>query len=247
MPPELLFSPFLGQGFLSFSRTPWLLAGLLLHLLGRLVLLPTAPASVLSSAAKLWKWQSTYLARIASALTGIWGVAALYTSPQMREDLMFASSSTAECLIAFSIGVHLAEAVDMVWHKQMCKLLVHHTFVIICFTGALVTGKAVGFAVLSLVTEVSMVFKKTRTIHIVTGVDRASKKFQLNARINLATCAIKVVIITWMYYQSFLFFTILPLAFLLTCNLGLLFVNLWTISLFCQIVVADLVKKNKSQ
>ena len=160
---------------------------------------------------------------------------------------MFTKTSTAECLLAFSIGVHLAEAIDMLWQKQPSKLLIHHVFVILCFTGALITGKAVGFAVLSLVTEVNSVFNKTRIIHVVAGVDRASNKFQLNARINLATFAFRMVIVAWMNHQSFLYFDTLPLAFFLLCNLGLLFVNFWNISVFRQLVVADLlVKKTKA-
>jgi len=246
MQPQLLLSSFLDQDSPSSSPAPWLLIGLLLHFLGGLVLLPPAPASVLSSESRHWKWQNTYLARIAAAITGAWAVAALYTSPEMRDDLMLTSSSSAECLVAFSIGVHLAEAVDMVWHKQPSKLLTHHIFVILCFAGALLTGKAVGFAVLSLVTEVNSVFNKTRIIHVVAGIDRASDEFQLNARINLATFAIRMAIVAWMNHQSFLYFGILPLAFLLPCNLGLLFVNFWNISVFRQLVVADLVKKAKT-
>jgi len=245
--PQLLLSSFLDQES-TFSSSPalWLLVGLLLHFLGGLVLLPQPPASVLSSESRLWKWQNTFMARIAAAITGLWAVAALYASPEMRNDLMLTSSSSAESLVAFSIGVHVAEAVDMVWHKQPSKLLVHHVFVILCFAGALLTGKAVGFAVLSLVTEVNSVFNKTRIIHVVSSIDRASEEFQLNARINLATFAIRMAIVAWMNHQSFLYFGVLPLAFLLPCNLGLLFVNFWNISVFRQLVVADLVKKAKA-
>ena len=245
--PQLLLSSFLDQES-TFSSSPalWLLVGLLLHFLGGLVLLPQPPASVLSSESRLWKWQNTFMARIAAAITGLWAVAALYASPEMRSDLMLTSSTSAESLVAFSIGVHVAEAVDMVWHKQPSKLLVHHVFVILCFAGALLTGKAIGFAVLSLVTEVNSVFNKTRIIHVVSSVDRASEQFQLNARINLATFAIRMAIVAWMNHQSFLYFGVLPLAFLLPCNLGLFFVNFWNISVFRQLVVADLVKKAKA-
>merc|ERR1712241_1312191 len=62
-----------------------------------------------------------------------------------------------------------------------------------------------GFAVLSLVTEVNSVFNKTRIIHVVAGIDRASEEFQLNARINLATFAIQMAIVAWMNHQSFLY------------------------------------------
>ena len=238
-------SSFLNQETSGYLVPLWLFIGLLLHPIGSLVLLPPAPASVTSSAFRQWKWQSTYLERIASALTGIWATAAIYTSSEMRDDLMFTLSSSAECLVAFSIGVHLAEAVNMVRHLELCKLLIHHVFVILCFTGALFTRTAGGFAVLSLTTEVQMVFHKTRRIHIMAGLDRASKKFQLNARINLVTFATRVVILSWMNYQSVLYIGILPLAFLLTCNFGLLFVNFWSISIFNQLVVIDLLKKTK--
>ena len=112
--PQLLLSSFLDQES-TFSSPPalWLLVGLLLHFLGGLVLLPPAPASVLSSASRQWKWQNTYMARIAAAITGAWAVAALYASPEMRDDLMLTSSFSAQCLVAFSIGVHVAEALDM--------------------------------------------------------------------------------------------------------------------------------------
>ena len=103
------------------------------------------------------------------------------------------------------------------------------------------------FLHLSLVTEVNSVFNKTRIIHVVAGIDRASNEFQLNARINLATFAIRMAIVAWMNHQSFLYFDTLLLAFLLPCNLGLLFVNFWNISVFRQLVVADLlVKKTKA-
>merc|ERR1711884_254766 len=106
--PQLLLSSFLDQES-TFSSSPalWLLVGLLL--------LPQPPASVLSSESRLWKWQNTFMARIAAAITGLWAVAALYASPEMRSDLMLTSSTSAESLVAFSIGVHVAEAVDMVW------------------------------------------------------------------------------------------------------------------------------------
>ena len=248
MQPQLLLPSFLDQVSLSPSHpAAWLLCGLLIHHLGGLVLLPPAPASVLSSESRHWKWQNTYLARIAAAITGAWALVSLHASPEMRINLMLTKTSSAECLVAFSIGVHLAEAIDMLWQKQPSKLLIHHVFVILCFTGALLTGKAVGFAVLSLVTEVNSVFNKTRIIHIVAGIDRASNEFQLNARINLATFAIRMVIVAWMNHQSFLYFDTLLLAFLLPCNLGLLFVNFWNISVFRQLVVADLlVKKTKA-
>ena len=242
--PQLLLSPFVDTE--TSSPLLWFFVGLLLHVLGSRVLLPPAPTAVLGSSSRLWKWRNTYMARLAAAVTGAWALLSLYSSPEMRTDLMISSTNSASCLVAFSIGVHLAEAVDMVWNKQPGNLLIHHIFVILCFTGTLITSKAIGFAVLSLVTEVNSVFNKTRIIHVVSGVSRASDEFQKNARINVATFAIRMAIVAWMNHQSFLYFGILPLSFLLPCNLGLLFVNFWNISVFRQLVVADLVKKAKA-
>ena len=80
-------SSFLNQETSGYLVPLWLFIGLLLHPIGSLVLLPPAPASVTSSAFRQWKWQSTYLERIASALTGIWATAAIYTSSEMRQVL----------------------------------------------------------------------------------------------------------------------------------------------------------------
>ena len=162
-----------------------------------------------------------------------------------RADFVYNSTKSAKRLTAFSIGVHLAEALDMVLQGQASKLLVHHLFVITCFASALLTDRAVGFAVLSLVTEVNSVFNKTRIIHLVAGLSRGSDRFQRNAKINLATFVVRMVIVAWMNIQSFLYFKILPLSFLLPCNVGLLFVNLWNVSVFKQLVFADLVSKTQ--
>jgi hypothetical protein len=143
------------------------------------------------------------MTRLTSGISGAWACSTFYNSPEMRADLMLAASPSAACLVAFSVGVHLAESVNMVCHNKPSNLLVHHVFAIICFIGAFLTGKAVGFAVLSLVTEINNVFNKTRILHLVAGVSRVSEKFQNNARINIATFTVRMAIMTWINYQFF--------------------------------------------
>ena len=225
------------------STQSWSMMGALLHILGSFALSASAPSSITCSTSRLAKWRSTSMARVSAAITACWAVGSLLAGRQMRNDLMFNSTKSAKQLTAFSIGVHLAEAVDMVLQGQASKLLVHHLFVITCFTSALLTDRAVGFAVLSLVTEVNSVFNKTRIIHLVAGLPRRSNQFQRNAKINLATFVVRMMIVAWMNLQSFLYFNVLPLSFLLPCNLGLLFVNFWNVSVFKQLVFADLVAK----
>ena len=228
------------------SNQTWSMMGALLHILGSFALSTSAPSSITCSTSRLCKWRSTSMARVSAAITACWAVGSLLASRQMRNDLMFNSTKSAKRLTAFSIGVHLAEALDMVLQAQPSKLLVHHLFVITCFTSALLTDRAVGFAVLSLVTEVNSVFNKTRIIHLVAGLPRRSIQFQRNAKINLATFVVRMLIVAWMNLQSFLYFQVLPLSFLLPCNLGLLFVNFWNVSVFKQLVFADLVAKTQT-
>ena len=227
------------------STQTWSTLGSLLHIIGSLALSASAPNSVTCSTSRLAKWRSTSMARVSAAITASWAVGSLLAGQKMRNDLMFTSTKSAKQLTAFSIGVHLAEALDMVLQAQPSKLLVHHLFVITCFASALLTDRAVGFAVLSLVTEVNSVFNKTRIIHLVAGLSRGSARFQRNAKINLATFVVRMVIVAWMNIQSFLYFKVLPLSFLLPCNVGLLFVNLWNVSVFKQLVFADLVSKTQ--
>ena len=230
----------------SSSTQTWSMLGALLHVLGSFALSASAPNSITGSTSRLCKWRSTSMARVSAAITACWAIGSLLADREMRNNLMFNSTKSAKRLTAFSIGVHLAEALDMVLQAQPSKLLVHHFFVVTCFTSALLTDKAVGFAVLSLVTEVNSVFNKTRILHLVGGLSRRSIQFQRNAKINLATFVVRMTIVAWMNLQSFLYFKILPLSFLLPCNLGLLFVNFWNVSVFKQLVFADLVAKTQT-
>jgi hypothetical protein len=131
------------------SFLPYLLLGPAIQLITSFLLHPYTPASVLDRSSGRMKWRTTFIARLSAAITGSCAIWVLYESPSMRADLMLTSSVSAQHLVIFSLGIHLAEAVDMLLHGRPDMLLVHHFLVIICFAGALITEKAVGFAVLS--------------------------------------------------------------------------------------------------
>merc|ERR1719228_608805 len=159
---------------------------------------------------------------------------------------MLSYSPSAKLLIIFSLGVHLAEAMDMLINLHPSMLMLHHILVIICFTGALLTEKAIGFAVLSLVTEVNAVFNKTRILHLITGVDQGSLEFTRNAKLNIITFFIRILIIGWMNNQCFLYLGVLPLSFLIPCTLGLGIVNIWNLSVFKTLLQKDVLGKVKN-
>ena len=225
---------------------PYLLLGPAIQLLASFLLLPYTPESVLSSRSRINKWRTTFLARLSAGITGSWAVLALYESPAMCQDLMLSSSLSGQHLVLFSLGVHLAEAVDMLLHCKPGMLLLHHVLVIICFAGALITNMAIGFAVLSLVTEVNAVFNKTRILHLITGTDQTSSEFTRNAKLNIFTFFIRILIIGWMNNQCFLYLGVLPLSFLIPCTVGLGIVNIWNLSVFKTLLKKDLFSKNKT-
>merc|ERR1711936_695050 len=227
------------------SCLPWLLIGLMIHILTSLLLLPFTPSGVMDSISKSCKWRMTFVARLSAAITGCSAVMVLCNSPSLQADLMLTSSVSAQQLIHFSLGVHIAEAADMVITSKPSMLLLHHLLVILCFSGALLTEKAVGFAVLSLVTEVNAVFNKTRILHIITSTDHSSLKYKINALLNIFTFFIRILIIGWMNNQCFLYLDVLPLPFLLSCAAGILIVNIWNLSVFRTLVQKDILGKQK--
>merc|ERR1711936_899908 len=211
-----------------------------------LILAPFLPDSISSSSSRSWKWKATFIARFSAGVSGVWALMVLYHSPSMCSDLMLTYSPSAQHLILFSLGVHIAEAVDMLINLHPSMLMVHHILVIICFAGALLTDKAIGFAVLSLVTEINAVLNKTRILHIITNTPKDSIEYIWNAYLNIFTFFIRILIIVWMNNQCFLYYGVLPLPFLLSCSAGLLIVNIWNLSVFRQLVQKDVFRKVKS-
>ena len=233
-------------GFPIPSSLAWFLLGPMIQMVTSFLILPFTPSSVMDSASRRWKWRTTFIARLSAAITGSWAVLALYDSPSMQTDLMLTSSLSAQHLVIFSLGVHLAESMDMIIHGRPSMLMLHHIMVIICFTGALITEKAVGFAVLSLVTEINAVFNKTRIIHLITGRAHDSVEYIRNALLNIFTFFIRILIIGWMNNQCFLYMDVVPLPFLLSCGAGLLIVNIWNLSVFKTLIKKDIIGKHKA-
>ena len=227
------------------SFLPYLLLGPVIQLLSSFLLLPYTPHSVLSSSSRMVKWRMTVIARLSAGITGSWALWAFYESPSICQDLMFSSSVSAQHLVLFSLGVHLAEAVDMLLHCKPSMLLLHHILVIICFAGACITNMAIGFAVLSLVTELNAVFNKTRILHLITNTDQRSEEFTRNAKMNIITFFIRIIIIGWMNNQCFLYIGVLPLSFLIPCTLGLGIVNIWNLSVFKTLLLKDVLGHHK--
>merc|ERR1712227_340619 len=230
----------------SSSSLALLLVGPLFQILGSILLTPFIPSYIQTSKSRSSKWRATFLARIAAGVSGVWAVLALYQSYNLRADLMFGSSPMAVNLIIFSPGVHIAEMMGMIASGKFSLLSIHHVAVIICFAGAVVTSKAIGFAVLTLVTELNAVTNKTRILHVISDINTMSVEYRTNAITNIVTFFIRIMIIFWMNNQSFLYFIEEPSVFFGCCSIGLMFVNLWNLQVFKTLFVKDILMKPKT-
>jgi len=230
---------------------PWmmLLMGPIFQQLGSILLEPFIPDYLETplETSRRFQWRTTFLARIAAAVTGVAAVIVLHQSPHLQSDLMFGSSAVAVNLIIFSLGVHIGEMMDMVIHGQFSLFTIHHLAVIACFTGAILNNKAIGFAVLTLVTELNAVTNKTRSLHVISNCDITSLKYKINAYINFVTFFIRILVIFWMNDESIHFFVQEPSLFGGCCTLSLLFVNMWNLTVFKTLFVRDILQKPKDQ
>ena len=225
--------------------SPWLplLVGPALHLLLSLAL--PAPDLLAASPARAAKWKTTFIARLHAGLTGLVAAFTLWQSPSLRQHLMDHSSPAARQLVLYSVGSHLAEAVDMVRSGRPSMLALHHLLTIASFVLALTADKALGFAVLSLLPELNAVFNKTRILHLITETPTSCYEYVINSHLNLATFFVRILIIGWMNNQCFLYYGSVPLPFLVCSTVGLSVVNLWNLSVFKQLIQKDLLRKVK--
>ena len=246
-PYDLLSATVTGSGSDDqISLSPGLLlVGPLAQLVGSPVLLPWVPAHVQTSAKRTHKWRSTWLARAAAGISGLLAVLALHQSFSLRTNLMYGSSQMAVDLIMFSLGVHIAETLDMIIMRNFSLLAIHHIAVIATFAGALLSSKAIGFAVLTLVTELNAVTNKTRILHIISDANTLSLEYKINSYVNILTFFMRILIIFWMNNQSILYFVDEPCIFFGVCSIGILFVNMWNLTVFKTLFIRDILQKPK--
>ena len=123
---------------------------------GRLPLLPFQPWLILVWTAALvtivflltltnkvgWKWRTTFAALLFSSISVLVIIQKLSFS---LEDVMLLVSVSAQCLVLLSLGVYLAECVDIIITGKHSNLIVHHILLIICVGGTFLTEQTVGF------------------------------------------------------------------------------------------------------
>ena len=111
-------------------RPQLLLLGPMCQLLGSILLLPWVPTYIRTSAMRTHKWRFTFLARIAAGVSSILAVIVLQQSFALRSDFMYGSSQMGVDLIMLSLGIHIAETIDMILISNVSMLFIHHLITI---------------------------------------------------------------------------------------------------------------------
>ena len=211
---------------------------------GNVILRPLTPKYLKENVSRI-KWRATFISRLNAAITGVWAVLVLCDSELVRLDLLYGVSSMARACLTFSFGVHAGELVEMVRTSQYSMLTWHHVGSVLCLTGILHYNIAIGFCILCLTTEINAVFNKTRILHLITQLDRESLTFRVNARINIVTYFLRVLIVFWMHGKSLQYFMENPNLFFCMCFITNTFLNLWNIQCLKTLIQKDLIRKTK--
>ena len=166
-------------------RPQLLLLGPMCQLLGSILLLPWVPTYIRTSAMRTHKWRFTFLARIAAGVSSILAVIVLQQSFALRSDFMYGSSQMGVDLIMLSLGIHIAETIDMILISNVSMLFIHHLITISILAGVLLSSSAIGWAVLSLTTELNAVTNKTRILHIISDTNTLSLEYRISLQNSL--------------------------------------------------------------
>jgi len=217
-------------GFFSFCITNYLTRFLL-------------PSSAQNTSQQSWKWKNVATSLVHSIITGIGSPLAFYHAPEMSDDLIRTFSPFCLHLVCFSIGYFIYDALDMIiFHrkKSTWELLVHHFFVILCFSIGVFSSQYVAYAGLSLMAEVNSVFLHSRQLFIICGESKSSARYKVNALLNVATFLFfRLLLLGWMTRWLTLNRDQIPLAAFTVGSMGLAVLVVMNIVLFCRILYAD--------
>uniref|UniRef100_A0A6I8NXV0 TLC domain containing 2 n=1 Tax=Ornithorhynchus anatinus TaxID=9258 RepID=A0A6I8NXV0_ORNAN len=202
-----------------------------------------APLSCPAPARTRWKWRNPCTSLVHSLLAGSGALLGLPWCPQMAVDPIRGHSPAALVLVSASFGYFLADGPDLLRNqtlRQAWELLGHHAPVMSCLGVAVVSGRYVGFAVVSLLLELNSACLHVRQLLLLAGRAPPSA-FRLASRASLATLPLlRLAPLGWMSHwlpqqQP----DTVPSALRALGGGGLLIVGLRSIVLAVRLLVSD--------
>jgi len=190
-----------------------------------------------------WKWRNVATSLVHSLITGVWAPLSFYQAPEMQDDLIRTFTFSSHALVCFSIGYFIYDALDMLlYHRKRStyELLIHHFFVILCFSLAVVSRQYIAYGALSLMVEINSIFLHTRQLFIITHEPKSSLRYKTNALFNVASfLSCRILLLGWMTRWLTVHREEIPLTFFTAGSVGLAVIVVMNIILFCRVLSVD--------
>jgi len=148
-----------------------------------------------------WKWVNTANSLLHSIVTGMGSLLCFYWHPQTTVNVVENYSLISHVLTAFSIGYFIFDFFDMLFnHKKRSsyELMVHHAFVVSCFSVSMLSKLYLGFVMAALVIEVNSIFLHWRQLLIICHYPQQSNGYRIVCLLNVFTFVVfRIIPLGW--------------------------------------------------
>ncbi|CAH8519203.1 unnamed protein product [Heterobilharzia americana] len=199
-------------------------------------------------------WQNSCISFVHALVSGLWSISTFYFEPDSLTDLINGSTRYSVALVSYSLGncffstLHslgyfIFDSVHMaVLHpyRSTVELLVHHFIIFICFSSALLSGKYIGYAVVSLLPEVNSIFLHLRRVMNYLRIPKDNRFFRATCLLNIGTFIIfRFIVLSWMTRWIVINRDHIPFGYYCLGSVGLAVLMVMNIVLFIRVVYAD--------
>ncbi|ODM97209.1 TLC domain-containing protein 2 [Orchesella cincta] len=150
----------------------------------------------------VWKWVNTANSLVHSFVTGIGALVCVYFHPRVAENVVSTYSDFSHRLVCYSVGYFIFDFLDMLINhrkRSSYELMIHHVFVLSCFTLSIATRYYLAFTIISLVVEVNSIFLHWRQLLIITRTPKTTLYYRTVSLLNLITFVVfRIVTLGWM-------------------------------------------------
>ncbi|KAK4471050.1 hypothetical protein MN116_000560 [Schistosoma mekongi] len=192
-------------------------------------------------------WQNTCVSLVHAVVSGIWSLSTFYFEPDFLKDLINLSTWKTTSLVSYSLGYFIFDFAHMAIlhpYRSTAELLVHHFVIFLCFSSALLSGKYIGYAVVSLLPEVNSVFLHLRRVMNYLHIPKENCFFHATCLLNIGTFIVfRFMVLSWMAWWIFVNRDKIPSGYYCLGSVGLSVLIVMNIVLFIRVVYADFFSK----
>ncbi|CAH8500654.1 unnamed protein product [Schistosoma turkestanicum] len=193
-------------------------------------------------------WQNTCVSLVHAIVSGIWSLSTFYIEPDFLIDLINLSTWRSISLVSYSLGYFIFDSFHMVIlhpFRSTAELLVHHFVIFLCFSSALLSGKYIGYAVVSLLPEVNSIFLHLRRMMNYLHVPKKNRFFRATCLLNIGTFIVfRFMVLSWMTRWIVINRDLIPFGYYCLGSVGLAVLMVMNIVLFIRVVYADFLTNN---